>query len=321
MQHPSTDSLARLVRDGDARGLARALSVVENGGPGAAALLHELFDPARTAGTVGITGPPGAGKSSILDLLITRWRKAGRRPGVIAVDPTSPFSGGALLGDRLRMQGHACDPDVFIRSMGSRGHIGGLSATASQASEVLASAGFDPVVLETVGVGQGEVEVASVADVTILVLVPGLGDDIQMMKAGIMEIGDLIVLNKADRPGIDQLEATVRAGLEFVPPGAVAPPVFKCSAMTGEGFDGFFAELEKMLESMHASDDARRRRIRGAILRLTAEQGARSALEQLEKGIGIDRAVEMVMRGETTPYELGGRMARTGERAVAEGDD
>jgi LAO/AO transport system kinase len=255
-----------------------------------------------------VTGPPGAGKSCLVDALITHWRSSGRRPGIIAVDPSSPFTGGAILGDRLRMQRHACDPDVFIRSMGSRGHIGGLSATAVQASEVMAAAGYDPVVFETVGVGQGEVEVASVADATLLVLVPGTGDDVQAMKAGIMEIGDLIVLNKADRPGIDQLESSVRAALDLAPQER-RPAVVKCSVLTGEGLEEVFSETDRILGGVVRSPERARRRIREAILRTAAEQGARAAMALLESRRGLDGAVEAVVAGEATPYMIGEEIA------------
>ncbi len=311
--------LAALVRNRDTRGLARALSVVENGGPEASALLHELYDPSPASRSVGITGPPGAGKSSLADVLLAHWRGAGRRPGVIAVDPSSPFSGGAILGDRLRMQRHACDPDIFIRSMGSRGHIGGLAGTTAQAVEVLAAGGFDPVLIETVGVGQGEVEVAAIADLTVLVLVPGLGDDVQMMKAGIMEIGDLIILNKSDRNGIDQLESVVRAGLELAPEGTVTPSVLRCSVVTGEGLEEVFTEIDRLLASGRDFEGARRGRVKENLLRVAAEQGARAALGILERVYGIEKAVDMVLSGETTPYEIGERLASLAGKVVVQG--
>lgn len=301
----SKENIAELVRRSDQRGLARALTIAENGGAQAAALLHSLFDPGRGGRTVGVTGPPGAGKSTLVDRLLLHWRKAGRRIGVVAVDPSSPFSGGALLGDRLRMQDHACDPGVFIRSMGSRGHVGGLADATAQVAEVLAAAGFDPVVLETVGVGQGEVEVAGLADVTVLVLVPGLGDDVQAMKAGIMEIGDLIVLNKADRPGMDQLESAVSSVLDLLPAGAPRPAVIRCAAVTGEGVDEVAHAIDVLLDRPGASEEVRRERVRAAIARVVDGRGTAIGRMMLERLYGWDRAVDLVMSGRTSPYMIG----------------
>ncbi len=235
----------REITEGSIRSIARALTMVENGTPESRKILDGLFGQQKGF-TLGVTGPPGAGKSTLVNRMIGRYRETGNRVGVIAVDPSSPFSGGALLGDRLRMQTHASDPSVFIRSMGSRGHLGGLAGATRDASMVLAAAGYSPVIIETVGVGQAEVEVAELADITILVLVPGLGDDVQSMKAGIMEIGDIIVLNKADRSGVDELENYVKASLELMPSHMKKPRVIRTSAVTGEGL----SELWKALDSL-----------------------------------------------------------------------
>jgi LAO/AO transport system kinase len=189
------------VVSGDVRALARAISVVEENAPGSAALLRGVFPHTGRATVIGITGSPGAGKSSLVDRLVASFRQQGKRVGVVAIDPSSAYSGGAILGDRVRMQGHATDDGVFIRSMASRGHLGGLSRAASDAVDLMDAAGYDPVIIETVGVGQDEIEVARAADVVSVVLVPGMGDDIQAIKAGILEIADLFVINKADRPG------------------------------------------------------------------------------------------------------------------------
>jgi LAO/AO transport system kinase len=227
--------------------------------------------------------------------------------GVIAVDPSSPFSGGALLGDRLRMQEHASDPEVFIRSMGSRGHLGGLAGSTRDALEVLAAASYDPVLVETVGVGQAEVEIASLADLTLLVLVPGLGDEVQTMKAGIMEIGDIIVLNKADRQGIDQLESAVMASLELLPEGADRPPVIRCSAQTGQGMEDLNNEIDLFVSGMHGRMDMARRRTSLILESIIREKGREMARSVVAARFGsLDEAVESILRGETTPYGIGG---------------
>jgi len=300
------DELANIVRSGDPRGVARILSMVENGHSLSPSIMHSLFNPDRSGLTVGITGPPGAGKSTLTNRLITWWRAQEKRVGVIAVDPSSPFSGGALLGDRIRMQEHATDPGVFIRSMGSRGHLGGLAGTTRDALEVLSAASYDPVLVETVGVGQAEVEIASLADITILVLVPGLGDEVQTMKAGIMEIGDIIVLNKADRPGMEQLEMSVNASLDLLPDRAERPPVVRCSAQTGEGIEQLTDTITDYVSSCADCGEMDRRRtslILGSILR---EKGRILAGRLVAKKYGsVEKAVDSILEGITTPYRIG----------------
>jgi len=280
--------------------------MVEDGHPDSHELLHRLYDPGRASTTVGVTGPPGAGKSTLANRLIDHWRSDGKRVGVVCVDPSSPFSGGALLGDRLRMQSHATDPEVFIRSMGSRGHLGGLAGASRDAGEVLAAAGYDPVLLETVGVGQGEVEVAAIADVTLLVLVPGLGDDVQTMKAGIMEIGDIIVLNKADRPGIDQLEITVRNSFEMMGEGAQPPPVIRCSAQTGEGISELAGLMTEAASGAGPRPERALRRARLMLDRILEEKGLEIAEQLLAHQYGgREEALRLVMEGGETPYGIG----------------
>lgn len=295
-----------MVRNCDIRGLARVLSMVENGHALAPSIMHSLYNPERSSLTVGITGPPGAGKSTLTNHLITFWRAHDNKVGVIAVDPSSPFSGGALLGDRVRMQDHASDPWVFIRSMGSRGHLGGLSGATRDALEVLAAASYDPVLVETVGVGQAEVEIASLADITLLVLVPGLGDEVQTMKAGIMEIGDIIVLNKADRPEIEQLEMSVNASLELLPDQTERPPVVRCSARTGEGIELLTDTITSYISSLTERKEIVQRRtslILGSIIR---EKGRNIARKLVSDRYGsVEEAVESILKGETTPYGIG----------------
>jgi LAO/AO transport system kinase len=209
---PFTD-LATRVRQGERRAVARALTLVEAGGPDAQSLLALLHPHTGRAHLVGITGAPGTGKSTLVNTIAAEYRRRGQRVGVIAVDPTSPYTGGAILGDRIRMQSHHGDAGVFIRSMATRGHLGGLAVATVDAARVLDAAGFDPVLIETVGAGQSEVEIAGAAHTTLVVLVPGLGDDIQAIKAGILEIADLFVVNKADLPGADQAVTALRAML------------------------------------------------------------------------------------------------------------
>ena len=229
------DGLVAGVRAGDARAVARAITLVEDGRPEARDLLAALFPHAGASLVVGVTGPPGAGKSSLVDRLTAHLRRQGRSVGVVAVDPTSPFSGGAILGDRIRMQAHATDPGVFIRSMATRGHLGGLAATTDQALVVLSAAGKDVILVETVGVGQDEVAIVGTADVSLVVLVPGLGDDVQALKAGIMEIADVFVVNKADREGVERVVTEIESMLSLAPAGTERPAIVRTVATRDEG--------------------------------------------------------------------------------------
>ena len=235
---------------GDVRTLARAISMVEDGMPGAAELLAACRRIGRKARKIGITGPPGAGKSTLVDQLVAKLRASGETVGVIAVDPSSPYTGGALLGDRVRMRGFAGDSGVYVRSMASRGALGGLARTAADVCTVMEAAGRGTIIIETVGVGQDEVGIASLADVTVLVLVPGLGDDVQSLKAGVMEVADIFVVNKSDLPGADRVETEILAmqGL-----GAYdehwLPPVVRTIASTGLGIEALLAAVDRCLAS------------------------------------------------------------------------
>src|ERR1017187_4702605 len=245
---------------GDRRAIGRAISSVENHDPSAAPLLRELFPRTGCAQVVGLTGSAGVGKSTLVEKLAEEYRRRGKRVGILAVDPTSPYSGGAILGDRVRMQSLAHDPGVYIRSMATRGQLGGLAPTTQDAVTVLDAAGCEFILIETVGVGQDEVEVARLADTTALLLVPGLGDDIQTFKAGVMEIADLYVVNKADRPGADRVEQEISSLLSLaMRADGWRPPIIKTVATTGEGVAGFV----QALDAFHAfteKDDAGRRR-------------------------------------------------------------
>ena len=296
--------LAERVLAGDARAIARAISLVEDEAPEAAALVRDVFARTGHAYLVGITGPPGAGKSTLVDRLTSEFRKSSR-VGIVAVDPTSPFSGGAVLGDRLRMQSHAADEGVFIRSMATRGHLGGLARATADAAIVLDAAGNDIVIIETVGVGQDEVDIVRTADVSIVMLVPGTGDDVQALKAGIMEIGDIFVVNKADRDGADRLVSAVESNLSLHAYGADQwrPPILKTVATTGVGIP----ELVQAIDAFRArsqSGNAERRRDRSQTrLRDLVSQRVMSRLEKSAWGRGeLASMVDRVASREIDPY-------------------
>ena len=286
--------------------MGRLISLIENESPQLREVMAALTPFTGHAHVVGITGSPGVGKSTSTNALVGELRRRGRRVGVLAVDPSSPFSGGALLGDRIRMQDHALDPDVFIRSMASRGHLGGLSWSTPQALRVLDAARFDVVLIETVGVGQSEIEIASTADTTMILLAPGMGDGIQAAKAGILEIGDLYVINKADRPGADKVRRDLRGMLSMGerPADAWKPPILKTSAMSGEGVEAVVDGLDEHLAHLHTTDSlATRRRARA---RDEIEAIAWAAMRQRWGSVGaraeVDALADRVVAGDLDPY-------------------
>ncbi len=249
----TTEALAQGVLRGDVRALARAISIVEDGRPEAAALLKALFPHAGRALLVGVTGPPGAGKSTLVDRLTAHLRKAGKSVGVVAVDPTSPYSGGAILGDRIRMQGHALDDGVFIRSLATRGHLGGLSAATGHVLTVMSASGKDVILVETVGVGQDEVAIVEAADVSLVVLVPGLGDEVQALKAGIMEIADVFVVNKSDRDGAERVVAEIESMLQISGPDAQRPEIVRTAAAANQGLAELWDAIERFCVAAEGS--------------------------------------------------------------------
>jgi LAO/AO transport system kinase len=280
--------------------------MVEDRSPRLREVMAALTPHAGHAQVVGITGSPGVGKSTITNGLVTELRKADKRVGVLAVDPSSPFSGGALLGDRVRMQDHATDPGVYIRSMASRGHLGGLSWTTPQALRVLDAAGCDVVIVETVGVGQSEVEIAGLADTTIVLMAPGLGDGIQAAKAGILEIGDVYVVNKADRDGAEQVRRELRSMIALGDrgEGGWKPPVVLTVAQSGRGVDEVVAELGKHRTWLEESGELSRRRTRRAReeIEAIAVAALRDRWENVSGHDDLDALAEAVVAGEKDPY-------------------
>ena len=256
----NTDNLAERVHAGDARALARVISMIENGDSRVRSVVKELRPSSAGARVIGLTGAPGAGKSTVTSALVKAFRARDTRVAVLAVDPTSPFTGGALLGDRVRMQEHATDPGVFIRSMGSRGQLGGLAAATPQAIRVLDAAGYPVILVETVGVGQAEVEIASAADTTVVLAVPGMGDSIQAAKAGVLEVADVLVVNKADRP---DTQATVRDLRSMVALATAdwKPPIVTTVATAGEGVDELVRQLDRHRSWLESSGERERRRL------------------------------------------------------------
>jgi GTPase len=302
-------ALSDLVMAGDVRAIARGISLVENDGDEGPALVRDLFPRSGHAFLVGMTGAPGVGKSTLVDGLVARWRKAGRSVGVIAVDPTSPFSGGAMLGDRVRMQAHAQDAGVFIRSMATRGHLGGLARATADAAVVLDAAGKDIVAIETVGVGQDEVEIARTADVSVVVLVPGMGDDVQALKAGVMEIADIFVVNKGDREGTDRTVADVESllSLHAYQDGEWRPPIVRTQATAGVGFDELIEAIRRFGEQTSIVTSRRRQR---AEVQLRAILSAK-LLRQVESRVPpaeMTTLVDRIVARSIDPYSAAGEL-------------
>jgi len=300
------EEMTERIRQGDVRAIARLMSLIENDSPEATPALKGLYPFTGRALVVGITGPPGSGKSTLTDQLTQEFRRQGRTVGIVAVDPTSPFTGGAILADRIRMQQHSLDPGVFIRSMATRGHLGGLAKATNDVVNVLDAAGKDLVFIETVGVGQDEVEVVKTAHTSIVVSVPGLGDDIQAMKAGILEIADILVVNKADREGANRTVAELQAMIALGPGRSDwSPPILKTVAIQGEGI----AELAQgiLAHQTHLDQGGlrqllQRERSRAFFLELLQERVTRRLLEQAGANGILDQTIERIAHREVDPY-------------------
>jgi len=311
------NTLAERVLHGDPRAMARAISLVENETPEGAELVRHIFGHTGRAYLVGITGSPGAGKSTLVDRLIVEFRRADQGVGVVAVDPTSPFSGGAILGDRVRMQAHVADAGVFIRSMATRGNLGGLARATSDAALVLDASGKQIVLIETVGVGQDEVDIVRTADVSVVTLVPGTGDEVQALKAGIMEIADIFVVNKADREGADRTVASIEAmlSLETFAVGRWRPPIVKTEATTGKGVPELAAAIQRFRDYTASTLGERRRaRAEFRVRELLAHRFVRHVEEHVLEEGEFEKLLNRIAARETDPYTVVDSIIR---RAIA----
>jgi LAO/AO transport system kinase len=304
-------NLAQRLLDGDRRALARAISLVENNDPAGWALVREVYPHTGRASVVGVTGAPGAGKSTLIGALVKNRRAADRSVAVLSIDPSSPFTHGALLGDRIRLTDHFLDPGVFIRSMANRGALGGLSEAALQAALLMDAAGRDDVFLETVGVGQAEVDIIDHADTVLLVLMPGGGDSVQALKAGIMEIPDIIVVNKADHPLTQTMVREIRGVLSLAPQGSWKVPILQTEAVDGTGVD---ALMDKLVEHrVHIEQEGtlsarRRQSLRKEVLALATHRVRRDLENRLAEGDGFEQLIDDVMARRLDPASAAARI-------------
>ena len=305
--NPNIQTWIEQLRSGDVRTLARAISIVENRAPGWSELLKALFAHSGKARVLGLTGPPGAGKSTLVDQLARYYRRRNRTVGIVAVDPTSPYTGGAILGDRIRMQEHFSDPGIYIRSMATRGSLGGLARTTADVTTVLDASGRDLIMIETVGVGQDEVDIVRLADVTIVILVPGMGDDVQTIKAGIMEIADIFVINKSDRDGADHVEREIRTlqSLAMRHDGWT-PPIIKTIASQGAGIEELgaaIANYETYLQKENLALNKSVENWQERLVEMLRDAMLEKAREQMGDG-GMARYAVEVAEHKRDPYTL-----------------
>ncbi len=302
----SLETLSKDLLRGDRRALAKAISLVEDGGPDASELVKSLFSHSGRAHVIGITGSPGVGKSTLVDALITEIRQSGLKIGVLAVDPSSPFTGGAILGDRIRMQGHTLDKNVFIRSMANHGQAGGVALATYDAIRMFEASGYDLILIETVGVGQSELAIAKTADTTVLVLMPGSGDDIQAIKSGIMEIGDIFVVNKGDLPGANKTTSEITASLELTNfENAWRPPVIPAVAETGQGVDKVWQALKdhfQFLTSTGLLAQRRQAKIQAELAELVAALARENLRNSIESSAEARKLLSQVLEKQVDPH-------------------
>jgi GTPase len=303
-----TEELLEKFFNGDVRALSRIITRVENRSSDSLMLLQRLFPHSGKSEVIGVTGSPGSGKSTLVDRLASAYRNTGKTLAVVAVDPSSPFTGGAILGDRIRMQTPGTDPGVYIRSMATRGHLGGVATATADVVTVLDAAGRDPIIVETVGVGQDEIDIVKLADVSIVVLVPGMGDDVQALKAGIMEIGDIFVINKCDRPGVEKMERAVLAMLSLAHRAdGWLPPVLKTVATEGRGIDdlvGAIAQCRSFFQSSAARLEKKKQAARQRLITLLEERLVKSAVQQVFPDGELNKVVEQIAERQRDPYSI-----------------